>query len=346
MTFIENSISKGMTNRPTQDEGKLTRVAGAVHPSATDRGIGTPVVSLRSTTATPIQHSHALFSLMGLLTTQADTAAHRACSWLGQYWFLDFTFTRPLEPLRLRPQTTIRRQSTRVLFSPVSSRSISYQYPDWFRDSKLGIWAHWGPQAVPMFGDWYARHLYVQGHRQYQDHLEHYGHPTKLGHKDIIPLWKAEKWDPDRLMAMYKKAGTRYFVSMGVHHDNFDLWNSTHQKWNAVKMGPHRDVVGDWQKAAKKLGLRFGVSEHLGTASPGGRTAMARTRQARSRAFPTTVPIPSIKIFITGRPRPTTRVGTAKTRAGIASGSAASRIWSISINPICSTPTAASRLGT
>jgi alpha-L-fucosidase len=139
-----------------------------------------------------------------------------------------------------------------------------YEYPAWFRDAKLGMWAHWGPQAVPMFGDWYARHLYVQGHPQYKDHLEHYGHPTKLGYKDLIPLWKAEKWDPDRLMAMYKKAGARYFVSMGVHHDNFDLWNSTHHKWNAVKMGPHRDVVGDWQRAAKNLGLRFGVSEHLG----------------------------------------------------------------------------------
>ena len=106
--------------------------------------------------------------------------------------------------------------------------------------------------------------LYEQGHPQYKDHLEHYGHPSKLGYKDIIPLWKAEKWDPDRLMALYKKAGARYFVSMGVHHDNFVLWNSTHHKWNAVKMGPHRDVVGDWQKAAKKHGLRFGVSEHLG----------------------------------------------------------------------------------
>ena len=103
-----------------------------------------------------------------------------------------------------------------------------------------------------------------KGHPQYKDHLEHYGHPTKVGYKDMIPLWKAEKWDPDRLMGLYKKAGARYFVSMGVHHDNFDLWNSTHHKWNAVKMGPHRDVVGDWQKAAKKLGLRFGVSEHLG----------------------------------------------------------------------------------
>jgi alpha-L-fucosidase len=139
-----------------------------------------------------------------------------------------------------------------------------YEYPAWFRDAKLGMWAHWGPQAVPMFGDWYARHLYVQDHPQYKDHLEHYGHPTKVGYKDLIPLWKAEKWDPDRLMALYKKAGARYFVSMGVHHDNFDLWNSTHHKWNAVKMGPHRDVVGDWQKAARKQGLRFGVSEHLG----------------------------------------------------------------------------------
>ena len=149
-------------------------------------------------------------------------------------------------------------------FEPTTSSLKTYQYPEWFRDAKLGMWAHWGPQAVPMFGDWYARQLYQQGHAQYKDHLEHYGHPTKLGHKDLIPLWKAEKWDPDRLMMLYKKAGARYFVSMGVHHDNFDLWNSTHQRWNAVKMGPHRDVVGDWQKAAKKLGLRFGVSEHLG----------------------------------------------------------------------------------
>jgi alpha-L-fucosidase len=149
-------------------------------------------------------------------------------------------------------------------FEPEYESLARYRCPEWFRDAKLGIWAHWGPQAVPMAGDWYARHLYVQGHRQYEHHLKNYGHPTKLGYKDIIPLWKAEKWDPDRLMALYKKAGARYFVSMGVHHDNFDLWNSTHHRWNAVKMGPHRDVVGDWQKAAKKLGLRFGVSEHLG----------------------------------------------------------------------------------
>ncbi|HWH69378.1 MAG TPA: alpha-L-fucosidase, partial [Candidatus Sulfotelmatobacter sp.] len=149
-------------------------------------------------------------------------------------------------------------------FQPTMESLTNYQCPTWFRDAKFGIWAHWGPQAVPMAGDWYARHMYVQGHPQYKHHLENYGHPSTNGYKDIIPLWKAEKWDPDRLMALYKKAGARYFVSMGTHHDNFFLWNSKIHKWNAVNMGPKRDVVGDWQKAAQKYGLRFGVSEHLG----------------------------------------------------------------------------------
>jgi len=71
---------------------------------------------------------------------------------------------------------------------------------------------------------------------------KNYGHPSTNGYKDIIPLWKAEKWDPDALMALYVKAGAKYFVSMGVHHDNFDLWNSKFHSWNAVKMGPHRDI--------------------------------------------------------------------------------------------------------
>jgi len=139
-----------------------------------------------------------------------------------------------------------------------------YRCPDWFRDAKFGMWAHWGPQAVPEMGDWYAQRMYKQGDPKYKDHLERWGHPSEHGYKDIIPLWKAEKWDPDRLIQLYKKAGARYFVSMGSHHDNFYLWNSKLHKWNAVNMGPKRDVVGDWQKAAKQHGLYFGVSEHLG----------------------------------------------------------------------------------
>jgi alpha-L-fucosidase len=149
-------------------------------------------------------------------------------------------------------------------FQPTRESLRAYRVPEWFRDAKFGIWAHWGPQSAPEYGDWYARNMYIEGHRQYKYHLEKYGHPSKFGFKDVIPTWKAERFDPDALMSLYKKAGAKYFVSMGVHHDNFDLWNSKFNRWNAVNMGPKRDVVGEFRKAAAKQGLRFGVSEHLG----------------------------------------------------------------------------------
>jgi alpha-L-fucosidase len=171
---------------------------------------------------------------------------------------------RPVALLSLLAATTTLTAAETGPFQPSVNSLTNYQCPDWFRDAKFGIWAHWGPQAVPMAGDWYAKHMYVPGHRQYQHHLENYGHPSTNGWKDIVPLWKAEKWDPDRLMALYKQAGARYFVSMGTHHDNFFLWNSKLHPWNSVQIGPKRDVVGDWQRAAKKQGLPFGVSEHLG----------------------------------------------------------------------------------
>jgi alpha-L-fucosidase len=138
-----------------------------------------------------------------------------------------------------------------------------YQIPEWYRDAKFGIWAHWGPQSAIERGDWYARNMYMQGSDQYLYHAETYGHPSKVGYKDLVNNWKAAKWEPDHLMSLYKKAGAKYFVSMGVHHDNFDLWDSKHTRWNAANMGPKRDVVGTWQKAAQQQGLRFGVSEHL-----------------------------------------------------------------------------------
>ncbi len=138
-----------------------------------------------------------------------------------------------------------------------------YQIPEWFRNAKFGIWSHWGPQSAIEDGDWYARNMYIQGSEQYLYHVETYGHPSKVGYKDLVDNWKAAKWDPEHLMGLYKKAGAKYFVSMGVHHDNFDLWNSKYTRWNAVNMGPKRDIVGTWQKAAEKNGLRFGISEHL-----------------------------------------------------------------------------------
>ncbi|HKS82810.1 MAG TPA: alpha-L-fucosidase [Candidatus Acidoferrales bacterium] len=138
-----------------------------------------------------------------------------------------------------------------------------YRVPEWFRDAKFGIWAHWGPQSSVEEGDWYARNMYIQGERQYEYHVKHYGHPSKFGYKDLIPLWKGERFDPNYLVGLYKKAGAKYFMSMGVHHDNFDMWDSKHQRWNAAKMGIRRDVVGEFRAAAVQHGLKFGVSDHL-----------------------------------------------------------------------------------
>jgi alpha-L-fucosidase len=154
---------------------------------------------------------------------------------------------------------------TKGPFEPTMESLLKYETPDWFRDAKFGIWAHWGPSSVLGTGNWIAREMYQEGSRPYQLFQDKLGHQSEYGYKDLIPLWKAEKWEPDRLMALYKKAGAKYFVSMGAFHDNFYMWETKlPHRWNAVNMGPKRDIVGEWQKAARKAGLKFGISDHLG----------------------------------------------------------------------------------
>ena len=138
-----------------------------------------------------------------------------------------------------------------------------YKCPEWFRDAKFGIYMHWGVYSVAEQGEWYARNLYIEGKKDYQHHLKTYGHPSEFGYADFIPLWKAEKFDPDALLSLFKRSGAKYFSPCAVHHDNFDLWDSKYHKWNAVKMGPKKDLIGMWKDATLKAGLRFGVTTHL-----------------------------------------------------------------------------------
>ena len=147
-------------------------------------------------------------------------------------------------------------------FTPDWESLRQYEAPEWFRNAKFGIWAHWGPQCVEGSGDWMARSMYQEGSDAYKHHIEHYGHPSEVGFKDILPLFKAERWEPDSLVAYYKSVGARYFFALGNHHDNFDLWDSPYQPWNSAKIGPKRDILGEWAAAAKKQGLPFGVSLH------------------------------------------------------------------------------------
>lgn len=147
-------------------------------------------------------------------------------------------------------------------FSPDWESLRNYKVPDWFRDAKFGIWAHWGPQCVEGSGDWMARSMYIEGSDAYKHHIENYGHPSEFGFKDILPLFKAEKWDPDKLVELYKKIGAQYFFVLGNHHDNFDLWDSKYQPWNSKNIGPKRDILAEWEKASRKHGLPFGISLH------------------------------------------------------------------------------------
>lgn len=147
-------------------------------------------------------------------------------------------------------------------FQPTWESLKQYRIPAWFGDAKFGIWAHWGPQCQPEQGDWYARNLYSQGHWQAKFHLQTYGHPSTHGFKEVIHAWKGENWNPDELLALFQRAGARYFVAMANHHDNFDNWDSKYQPWNSVNLGPKRNVIDGWAKASAKLGLKFGVSVH------------------------------------------------------------------------------------
>ncbi len=165
----------------------------------------------------------------------------------------------PKAPSKPLPKRTV----VSGLFEPNWGSLVkNYKCPAWFRDAKFGIWAHWSAQCQPEQGDWYARQMYIPGNYHYNDHLKRYGHPSEFGFKDIDNIWHAEHWDPEKLMALYKDAGAKYFVALANHHDNFDCYDSTYQEWNSVHIGPHKDIVGTWEKTARATGLRFGVSNH------------------------------------------------------------------------------------
>jgi len=154
-------------------------------------------------------------------------------------------------------------EMTKGAFAPTWGSLEKYKPPKWFRDAKFGMWAIIGPQCVPLQGDWYARHMYIQGHRQNRHHIKTYGHPGKFGYKDLIAKFNPRKLDYDKLVGLYKQAGAKYAVILAVHHDNFDLWDSRHHDWDSVEKGPRRDLVGEFRKATVKHDIRFGVTTHL-----------------------------------------------------------------------------------
>jgi len=143
--------------------------------------------------------------------------------------------------------------------------SIEKNYPGepaWLREAKFGIWVHFGPQSAGESGDWYARNLYKPEKAAYKNHLKKYGHPSEVGYKEVLRDWNPTKLDPAKLTKIYEDAGARFLMIQGVHHDNFDLWNSKYQPWNSVNIGPKRDFISEWAKACRADGMHFGVTFH------------------------------------------------------------------------------------
>jgi alpha-L-fucosidase len=143
--------------------------------------------------------------------------------------------------------------------------SIEKNYPGepaWLREAKFGIWVHFGPQSAGESGDWYARNLYKPGHWAYDNHLKRYGHPSEVGYKEVLRDWNPTKLDPVALTKIYEDAGARFLMIQGVHHDNYDMWNSQYHPWNSVDFGPKRDLIGEWAKACRANNMRFGVTFH------------------------------------------------------------------------------------
>ncbi|MGA8108568.1 MAG: alpha-L-fucosidase, partial [Acidobacteriaceae bacterium] len=148
-------------------------------------------------------------------------------------------------------------------FAPNWPSLGAYRVPQWFQDAKFGIFIHWGVYSVPAFGnEWYSRNMYVQGTPAFQHQVAVYGPQSKFGYKDFIPLFHGERFNPDDWVDLFARAGARYVVPVAEHCDGFAMYNSGISNWNAFRMGPHRDVVGELAAAARRRGLHFGVSSH------------------------------------------------------------------------------------
>ena len=139
----------------------------------------------------------------------------------------------------------------------------AYRVPDWYRNAKFGIFIHWGIYSVPAFGsEWYSRNMYIQGSREFEHHVATYGPHKEFGYKDFIPMFKAEKFDPDKWAELFREAGANFVVPVAEHHDGFQMYRSEISHWNAYEMGPCRDVLGELKESFGRQGMLTGASTH------------------------------------------------------------------------------------
>lgn len=148
-------------------------------------------------------------------------------------------------------------------FSDSWASLVNYRTPDWYRKLKFGIFIHWGVYSVPAFGnEWYPRNMYIQDSPEFRHHVATYGPHKAFGYKDFIPLFRAERFDPEAWATLFAQSGAKYVVPVAEHHDGFQMYRSAISHWNAFEMGPRRDVLGELSAACRSKGLVMGASSH------------------------------------------------------------------------------------
>ena len=148
-------------------------------------------------------------------------------------------------------------------YRPEWDSLCGHETPAWFKAAKFGIFIHFGVFTVPeAFNEWYPRHMYREDAPEHAHFREHYGDMKHFGYKDLIPLFTAPKFDPKEWLDLFTEAGARYMTPVAEHHDGFQMYDSELSKWNCVKMGPHRDYLGELKAEAEKRGVVFCASSH------------------------------------------------------------------------------------
>ena len=140
---------------------------------------------------------------------------------------------------------------------------FQYRIPQWYKEMKFGIFIHWGIYSVPAFAnEWYSRNIYIQGTSEFEHHVKTYGPHNEFGYKDYIPMFTADKFNPQEWADLFKEAGAKYVIPVGEHHDGFQMYASDISHWNAAQMGPKRNVLGELKEAIEGNGMVMGTSTH------------------------------------------------------------------------------------
>lgn len=144
------------------------------------------------------------------------------------------------------------------------SLAMYKEAPEWFREAKFGIYAHWGVLSVPAYAnDWYPRNMHIVGSDEYKHHVETYGEPAVFGYHNFVPMFKAEKFNAEEWADLFVKAGAKFGGVVAEHHDGWANWKSKINPWNSYDMGPHRDLLGELEKAIHGKGLKLVTSFHM-----------------------------------------------------------------------------------